>query len=143
MTSTHKHHIIFILQYPSHKCLPGKSCPDCLRILIMPWLFKDPVVIMEEIVSWLFKNLIVTVAWLNFDHAQSNSIKWPKKINLGIKWILFLEKQIINFHVPISPFHGANFLKKNSESIQNYEGVPFSGPKWPIYPQKNFFGKNR
>ena len=34
-----------------------------LRILIMPWLFKDP---------------IVTVAWLNFNNDQSNSKKWPK-----------------------------------------------------------------
>ena len=36
-------------------------------------LFKDPVVIMKEIMSWLFKDPIVTVAWLSFDHAQSNS----------------------------------------------------------------------
>ena len=43
--------------YPSHKCLPEKSCLDCLRIL-MSQLFKDP---------------LVTVAWLNFDHVQSNS----------------------------------------------------------------------
>ena len=42
-------------------------------------LFKDPVVIMKEIMSWLFKDPIVTVAWLNFDHAQSNSKKSFKK----------------------------------------------------------------
>ena len=41
----------------------------------MSWLFKDPVVIMKEIMSWLFKDPIVTVAWLNFNHAQSNSKK--------------------------------------------------------------------
>ena len=49
----------------------------------MSWLFKDPVVIMKEIMSWLFKDPIVTVAWLNFDHAQSNSKKWPKNIKLS------------------------------------------------------------
>ena len=62
LTSTHKHHITSI-KYPPHKCLPEKSCLNCLRILIMFWLFKDP---------------IVTVAWLNFDHTQSNIKKWLK-----------------------------------------------------------------
>ena len=32
LTATHKHHIISI-QYPSHKCLPQKSCLEGLRIL--------------------------------------------------------------------------------------------------------------
>ena len=32
MTSTHKHQIISI-PYPSHKCLPEKSCLEGLRIL--------------------------------------------------------------------------------------------------------------
>ena len=36
-------------QYPLHKRLPEKSCPDCLKILIMFLLFKDPIVIMNEI----------------------------------------------------------------------------------------------
>ena len=78
LASTHKHHMMSI-QYPSNKCLPEKSCLDCLRILIMFWLFKDPAVIMKVIMSWLFKDPIVTVAWLNFDHAQSNSKKSFKK----------------------------------------------------------------
>ena len=41
----------------------------------MSWLFKDPVVIMTEIMSSLLKDPIATVAWLNFDHARSNSKK--------------------------------------------------------------------
>ena len=45
----------------------------------MFWLYKDPVVIMKEIISWLFKDPIVTVAYLNFNHAQSNSRKRRKK----------------------------------------------------------------
>ena len=40
---------------------------------IVPWLFKDPVLIMKDHV--LTKDPIVTVAWLNFNHAQSNSKK--------------------------------------------------------------------
>ena len=43
----------------------------------MPWLFKDPVVIMNEIMSWLFKDPI-NCDLAQFDHAQSNSKKWPK-----------------------------------------------------------------
>ena len=40
-------------------------------------LFKDPVVIMKEIMSWLFKGPINS-GLAKFDHAQSNSKKWPK-----------------------------------------------------------------
>ena len=87
LTSTHKHHIISI-KYPSHKCLPEKSCPYCLRILIISWLFKDPVVIMKEIMPWLFKDPIVTVAWINFDHAQLNSKNNLKGSNCP-KWDFF------------------------------------------------------
>ena len=102
----------------------------------------------------------------------------------------FLEKQLINFYVPISTFHSAE-SKKNSynrsrvmrishfraqngpfilnnfswykplllrsstywpfslckiqenflQRIQNYEDVPFWGPKWSICLKQNFFGK--
>ena len=40
----------------------------------MPWLFKSPVVIMKEIMSWLFKDPINSDL-TQFDHAQSNSKK--------------------------------------------------------------------
>ena len=40
-------------------------------------LFKDPVVIMKEIMSWLFKDPISS-GLAQFDYAQSNSKKWPK-----------------------------------------------------------------
>ena len=43
----------------------------------MSWLFKDLVVIMKEIMSWLFKDPINSDL-AQFDHAQSNSKKWPK-----------------------------------------------------------------
>ena len=77
----------------------------------MSWLFKDPVVIIKEIMSWQFKDPIVTVACLNFNHAQSNSKKWPKKIKLP-EMNFFLNKQQ-SFYVPISPFHSAKFLKNS------------------------------
>ena len=40
-------------------------------------LFKNPVVIMKEIMSWLFKDPINS-GLAQFDHGQSNSKKWPK-----------------------------------------------------------------
>ena len=43
----------------------------------MPWLFKDPVGIMKEIMSWPFKDPIHS-GLAQFDHAQSNSKKWHK-----------------------------------------------------------------
>ena len=43
---------------------------------IISSLFKDPVVIMKEIMSWLFKDPIKSGV-VQFDHAQSNSKKWP------------------------------------------------------------------
>ena len=47
---------------------------------------------MKEIMSWLFKDPIVTVAKLNFDHALSNSKKSPKKIKL-LQMDFFLENK--------------------------------------------------
>ena len=41
----------------------------------MSWLFKDPVVIMKEIMSWLFKNPVVIMkeimSWLFKDPINS------------------------------------------------------------------------
>ena len=44
---------------------------------IMSWMFKDPVVIMKEIMSWLFKDPINS-GLAQFEHDQSNSKRWPK-----------------------------------------------------------------
>ena len=40
----------------------------------MPWLFKDSVVFMKEIMSWLFKDPNNS-GLAQFDHAQSNRKK--------------------------------------------------------------------
>ena len=125
LTPTHKHHIIY-RQYPSHKCLPEKSCLGCLRILIMSWLFKVP---------------IVTVAWFNFHHAHSNNKKWPKKIKLP-QIEFFLEKQLTKVSSTYYPISFWKIFKKFLEPIQSYENVPFSGPNLPICPKQMFFYTN-
>ena len=51
--------------------------PVAIMKKIMSWLFKDPVAIMKEIMSWLFKDP-TNSGLAQFDHAQSNSKKWPK-----------------------------------------------------------------
>ena len=40
------------------------------------------------------------------------------------------------------PLSFCKILKKFLEPIQSYEDVPFSGSKWPICPEQNFFGTN-
>ena len=50
----------------------------------MSWLFKDLVVIMKEIMFWLFKDPQLTVAWLNLampNQTVKNDLK-AKKIKL-------------------------------------------------------------
>ena len=110
LTSTHKQHIMSI-NHPSHKRLPAKSCPDCLRILIMFWLLKDPAVIMREIMPALFKDPTVTVAWIDFDYTQSNSKKCPKKIKL-LQMRFFLEKLLIKFSCTSWPLSLCKIFKK-------------------------------
>ena len=89
----------------------------------MPWFFKDP---------------IVTVTWLNPDHAQLNSKKWPNMIKLP-QMNFFLEKQLIKYSCTYVSF--CKIFKKILEPIQSYEDVPFLGPKWPICPEQFFLVK--
>ena len=46
----------------------------------------------------------------------------------------------LNFHGPFHSF--CKILKKFLEPIQSYEDVPFSGSKWHICHEQNFFGTN-
>ena len=105
------------------------------------WLFQYPIVIMKEIMPWLFKDSRVTVVWFNFDYVQSNSKKRPKKIKFH-QIIFFLEKQLLNFAFTYQPLSLCKIKKKILEPIQSYEDMPFSGRKWPICPEQNFLGKN-
>ena len=69
-----------------------------------------------------------------------NGLK-AKKIKLP-QIIFFLEKQLINFPCTYCPLSFCKILQKFSGPIQSYENVLFSGPKWPIYHEQNFFGTN-
>ena len=104
-------------------------------------LLKDPVSIMKEIMSWMFKDPIVKVAWFNFDCDHWNRKNWPKKIKFP-QMNFFLQKQLITFSCTYYPLSFCKILKKFLEPIQSYEDVPFSGPKWPICHEQNFFGTN-
>ena len=50
----------------------------------------------------------------------------------------FLKKQLIKFPCTYQPLSFCKILQKFLESIQSYEDVPFSGPKWPNCPEQNF-----
>ena len=105
----------------------------------MSWLFKDPVVIMKEIISWLFKDP-VNSGLAQFDHAQSNSKKWPKGYKDQMNKIFLVKTIIITFIYLLALFIVQN-LKKFLQQIQSYEDAPFLGPKWSICP-KQFFLEN-
>ena len=143
MTSTHKYHIISI-QYPSRKCLPEKSCLDCLRILIMSSLFKDPAVIVKVIMSWLFKDPIVTVTWLNFNHAQSNSKKWLQGKKDQIAQNEFFSRKTVKFSCTyyIAPFILQN-LKRILRADPELSGCVIFGHKMSQLSWTKFFDTNQ
>ena len=63
----------------------------------MTWLFKDPIAIMKEIMSWLLR-IQLTVAWLNLtipNQTVKNGLK-AKKIKLT-QMNFSLKKQLIIF----------------------------------------------
>ena len=81
------------------------------------------------------------MASLNFNHAQSNSKKWAKKIKLP-QMKFFFKKQLLKFSCTHSPLSFCKILKQFLEPIQSYEDKPFLGQKWPICPEQIFFGTN-
>ena len=54
--------------------------------------------------------------------------------------IFLVQTIIITFIYLLALFIAQNF--KKLQPIQNYEDVPFSGPKWPICHEQDFFGTN-
>ena len=79
------------------------------------------------------------MAWLNLtmpNQTVKNGLK-AKKIKLP-QMNFFLEKQLIKFSCTYWPLSFCKILKKFLGPIQNYEDVPFSGPKKPIC-HKQFF----
>ena len=74
------------------------------------------------------------------NQTVKNGLK-AKKIKLP-QMNFFLEKQLIKFSCTYWPLSFCKILKKFLGPIQSYEDVPFSGPKWPICHEQNFFGTN-
>ena len=132
------------MQYLSRKCLPEKSRLHCLRILVILWLFKDPVVIVKEIMPWLLR-IQLTVTWLNLampNQTVKNNLK-GKKIELP-KMSFVLEKQPIKFSCTYQHLSFCKiFLKQILELIQSYEDVrQFWDQNSPFALNKLFFGIN-
>ena len=76
------------------------------------------------------------MAWLNFNQAQSNSKKWPKKIKLP-QMKFFLKKNKIKFSCTYQPLSFRKISKKILQPIYIYEDARVLCPKWSICP--NFF----
>ena len=63
----------------------------------MSWLFKGPVVIMKEIMSWMFKDPINS-GLAQFDHAQSNRKSGLKAKGIKLPQMnFFLKKLLIKY----------------------------------------------
>ena len=90
-----------------------------------------------EIMSWLIKDPIVTVTWLNFDHAQSNNTKLAKKIKLP-QLKFFPEKQANKIFMHLL----APFILRNSEKVlranPELQGCAIFEPKMSIRPEQFF-----
>ena len=80
----------------------------------------------------------LTVAWLNFDHAQSNSKKWPKKIKLP--QMTFFSWKTTNkiFMYLLAPFILQNF-KKILRADPELWGCAIFGPKMAHLSWTKFF----
>ena len=107
-------------------------------------LFKDPVVIMKEIMPWLLR-IQLTVTWLNLtmpNQTVKNGLK-AKKIKLP-QMNFFLEKQLIKFSCTYQPLSFCKiFIKKILELIQSYEDVRhFWDQNSPFALNKIFLGIN-
>ena len=117
-----------------------KSCLHYLRILVMSWLFKDPVVIMKEIMPWLLR-IQLTVTWLNLNmpnQTVKNSLK-AKKIKLP-QMNFVLEKQLIKLSCTYQPLSICKiFIKKILELIQSYQDVRHLWDQNSPFVLKQFF----
>ena len=107
----------------------------------MSWLFMDPVVIMKEIMFWLFKD--PTVNWFNLimpNQTVKNGLK-PEKIKFP--QMNFFSRKTTNkiFMYLLAPLILQTFTKILRANPELW-GAPFSDPKWPICPEKKLFGAN-
>ena len=110
----------------------------------MSWLFKDPGVIMKEIIPWLLR-IQITVAWLSLtmpNQTLKNSLK-AKKIKLPLMDFV-LAKQLIKFSCTYQSLSFCKtFIKTILVLIQSYEDVRyFWDQNSPFVLNKNLFGIN-
>ena len=93
--------------------------------------------------SWMFKDSVVTNAWLNSEQNQSNSKKWPKKIKL-LQKRFFLKKRLTKFSCTSWTLLLCKIKKKNLRTDPQLWRHTIFGPKWPNCPppqKKNIFFK--
>ena len=65
----------------------------------------------------------------------------PKMVHLT-EQRFFWKKLFISFSSTYWALSLCKILLKILQRIQSYEDAPFLGPKWPIYPNENFFRKS-
>ena len=100
-------------------------------------MFRDPVVIMKEIMSWLFKDPINSDL-LNLtlpNQPVKNSLK-AKKIKLPPNDFFSRKTPNKSFMYLLTPL--CKILKKFLWPMQSYDDVPCSGTKWPICHEQIF-----
>ena len=78
----------------------------------MSWLFKDPVVVMKEIMSWLFKDPINS-GLAQFDHGQSNRKNGFMAKKIKLSQMIFFSRKTANkiFMYLLAPFTLQSFKK--------------------------------
>ena len=136
-TFTHKHHIS--IQYPSHKYLPERSCLDCLWILIMFWLFKNPVVSMKEIMSWI--EIHSKSGLTQFQPLSNQTVKNGLKRSNCPKWNFSRKITNKTFMYLSANFILQNLFKNLTVDLELWGCAIFSAQNGPFAPQKTFFGK--
>ena len=98
----------------------------------MSWLFRDPVVIMKEIMPWLFKDPISSgLPIQSYDDVSFSGPKYP----IYPRQSFFGTSHYYYFHLSIGPFHCAKF-KKILTADPELWGCATFGLKNPIYMPK-------
>ena len=104
---------------------------------------KDPVVVMKEIISWLFKDPINS-GLAQFDHANQTVKNGLKAKNIRLPQFFILIKKFLStnhcchFHWSIGPLHCVKF-KKILPVDPELCGCAIFGPKIAHFPKWEFF----
>ena len=91
----------------------------------MSWLFRDPVVIMKEIMPWLFKDPISSgLPIQSYEDVSFSGPKYPIYPQQS-----FLAQAIIITFIYLLALFIVQNLKKFLQRIQSYGDAPLLGPK--------------